>query len=124
MPEIKDLQKLIEERAASKLKKDLQDLHNILYDHPLFNRAKDGPPPPIYLSKNLAGTEVKEIPLYSLLSMDRNDITVDKSLRGELYRFWLPIYIERESAELLKKVDELVSSVDDLLTFKDQQESY
>jgi hypothetical protein len=115
--EIKDLQKLIEERAKAKLLKDLQELSDFIYKHPLLNHysAPAGSPPDMYIADTL-NEKVRRIGAPDIFKMYFNEKYEDSTCyRARLYRFWLPIYIERESTEFLEKVDQVVEDVQNLL---------
>lgn len=115
---IKDLQKLIEERAISKLKKDLQNLSDLIHKQPLLNSNA----PRLYIANTL-DAKVQGVDGCDIFRLAFQETSENgTSYRARLYQFWLPIYIERESAEFLKNVDDLSNNVNDLLTFKDQQE--
>ena len=121
MRQIKDLQKLIEGKASWKLQRDLQELHNILYKHPLLNRYGESIPPGLLIARTSSEVPKRHF-AYDLLSKEGGDLQTDNSYRGDLYRFWLPIYIERETKNLLDRADELTTKVNDLIIFKEDQE--
>lgn len=113
MSQIKDLQKLIEERAENNLRADLTKLGQIIREQPLLNGSHI---PRLYtqyekqikiVNAAAPGTEkvYKDIHPGCLISIDYRGVC-DRYTQL-LYNHWLPIYIEREAAKFLKDIDDL-----------------
>lgn len=125
MAEIKGLQGLIEDRAQKRLESDLRKLSDYIRNNRLTSQSYDVPTIPIGIEKivnnerqysitNTHPFRVFALPAYGSVASDRGYM-------GDLYRYWLPKYIEEESMEFLKKVDGLSNDVQELLDFKEQQ---
>lgn len=123
--EIKDIQKLIEERAILRLTSDIKNLEKLITSQPLLkhNGRNEKPPvgelvgklpdgEPIYEKTNV--TALFSVNIYTHLHDSTNYM-------GQLYRYWLPIYIEQESREFLEKLDQIQDDVNDLLNNQPQQ---
>lgn len=109
MPEIKDLQKLIDERAARILEKDIRELSTLIRAQNLFQHNGESWPPGL----KIGDTKEQKI-------MDIFQISVYENIRdsdsyiGKLYKHWLPIYISNESAKFLKDIDTLKNKASQL----------
>lgn len=116
MAQIKDLQKLIEERAEKKLEQDLKDLSKLLKNQPLLGHDPIlGDPPVLGIKSESTGEKFKPVNPRSLLSFTAYiSFKNESDYIGQLYRFWLPVYIARESAEFLQTVDRLNKDLEDL----------
>lgn len=98
--QIKDLQKLIEERAAKRLREDIRKLSDVFCNQTLFKDL-----PEVFKIKTLDGKST-EIPQYFFYW--------SYPFMKQLEDYWLPKYIEQESKELLEKVDSLREDIDNL----------
>lgn len=117
MAKIKDLQKLIEERAEKKLESDLKDLQKLFHEQPLLQNNGIEYPPLIAVCKADPSltSSYEKTKIGSLLnSHPYVDFKETDNYIGQLYRFWLPTYIERESAEFLQTVDRVNKDLTDL----------
>lgn len=115
--EIKDLQKLIEERAISKLTDDLVKLSEVINSQPLLQHNGSSYPPNVYLQTgSTSRANYEEIRVDRLFCINPHSyLHQSNGYMGQLYRHWLPVYIERESSEFLKKIDNLEQEVNHLL---------
>lgn len=114
MREIKDLQKLIEDRARQQLSDDLDVLFDPIQRSPLMKNL-----PAIF---NLYCKQTPESDRVAGYEPNRFFYWSNR-YRTSLHEYWLPVYIERESKKLLEKVDRLSTEVEDLLTFKERKEA-
>lgn len=115
MAEIKDLQKLIEERAKAKLIADMKQLVETLGEQPLLNYDT----PRVHLRFEKDNSQTPTYEPYHIIELIRMGSGPVSYYAQRLYDYWLPIYIEKESAEFLQKVDQLQEDVQQL--FSDTQ---
>lgn len=107
MAEIKDLQKLIEEKAEKRLDEDISKLSNLVRGNKLIEGVGvpgiflQIPDPP--KEGRMVHISIRDMFYYSHTYMTR------------LKEFWLPKYIQEESELFMKKVDEIREDVDNLL---------
>lgn len=123
MADIKDLQRLIAEKAAKKLIADLEELSKLMDKQPLLKHDKitGNYPPEIFLEafpkKDPVKYEKTRVDLLFYIN-PYTHLLNSESYMGQLYKFWLPTYIQNESTEFLKSVDELKDKVDELFDIK------
>lgn len=113
------LQEIIEKRAEKKLKNDLLSL----YDTISGNRILTGNGVPTLTIKK--DEKVFEQRLTNLLlvrtSQDydfKKQIDVQGIYSNELFKHWLPIYIQEETNAFINKVDSLQEQIEELKTDK------
>lgn len=119
--DIKDLQKLIEERATERLEVDLIALGKLVEKHPLLGVGDDGP----QLAYNVDYGKIvneRKVVRYETQSIGRlfgatyyNQDHLWGEYLKQLRQFWLPKYIEEESKAFLDKLDQIQNDVDYLL---------
>lgn len=116
--EIKDLQKLIEERASQELLKDLLELSKTMDAQTLLNVDSDGP----ILAYDRK--QDRNIPAWEpSYTFDLYNFSVQYGMSAsnlspfmrQLYDHWLPKYIEAKSKEFLEKLDQVQQDVNYLL---------
>lgn len=122
--DIKDLQKLIEQRAADKLAKDLFAIADriskeVLLQPHRVNGSVDGKFPELAYTmsttKPKVYTEESNARLFGAQAQQYTGYNIWGVYLKQLQEYWLPIYIERESKEFLEKLDKVKEDVDYLL---------
>lgn len=115
------MQKLIEEKATNKLKADLMQLTRDISNQPLLCEMSTGTIPRLALPHTPPEPQDKIYrPTQFFYIGPYDNLETDLGYMGQLYRYWLPTYIEKESQELLKKVDQITQDVAYLLDNKPQ----
>ena len=117
--EIKDLQKLIEDRASKKLTEDIKAFAKTINASPCLSSGWGDINGllKLQLTRNEGTPNQRQdkIGVLDLFSTSNYDSSIQGDFLKALYRHLLPTYITRESAEFLKKVDQVVEDVQNLL---------
>lgn len=118
------MQKLIEEKAKARLAEDIKKLSNSIRENALVNGGDMKMPKLSYQGTDYSNKpqQIDSVPYYVFAVPTYGNIETDNSYMAQLYRYWLPKYIEQEAKEFIEQVDMLKGHVTDLLTFKEQQE--
>lgn len=102
--ELNTIQQLIDERAESRLKKDLDSMRNTIMNIPVLSVTESGFPQ--------MGFKGKETSPYWFFNNDNNK---PDCYYKALYDYWLPKYKSEEAKLFLEKVDDLSKDVKNLM---------
>lgn len=131
---IQDIQTIIDRRAQAKLDADLMKMSETITNFPLFRNMNDGGSMPGIFGRveSKPGFEnetpvYKEHSVYDFFSAYQNrggDPVKYSNYMAKLRAYWLTEYIQRETLDFFNRVDQLATSVNELLDAKNQTHDY
>lgn len=104
--------------AERRLERDLKKLSNSIRENRLMatgDSDPDRPRPDLYWKA--PDGQYKQFTPYQLFRYKDSGST---PYMEELFRYWLPVYIQEETNNFFSKVDQLQQNYDELLTLQDE----